>query len=368
MAQALGFLLSGASLVPFAVDVFKPKPSVGTSVQIFTGSGKGSQADGNVPHIALWDDNGNRLGQYHAGKKERIKEGSSKTIMVEHNQNGGEAANPYYIMLSNLENDAICISTITVANEIISASFSGDTGYMCGQSWFLSEAPIGSNYAKPRCVWLDGDHSNGLNARAMSFHLNDFAPNNDKLTQYLNEPDTLCKSTPRFSIWGNLLPDGIIPFFEPKLEYNLDSVDGSEGNDTDTSLVIDKEGQYNKAVYLHQGEKTKRSSKKTRNTNSRGSNKDPEHLIITDQVGDDVREVCESQTSYGWDIVSTVQKLFCDMQEKQLYQLCDGEDVKDNCFDLEARTIVPRAGVAARDEVAATIPKKKYTSQSHWRA
>ncbi|EGP88255.1 uncharacterized protein MYCGRDRAFT_92790 [Zymoseptoria tritici IPO323] len=377
MAQALGFIFGGATFLPLAIPVERPAPATGGStVQITVGSGPNSQAGGNVPHIALWDDDGNRIGQYHPRKTDKIAEGDSGggPINVPNNQNGGRPADPYYVMLSNLQNDAICISAVSVANNQVSATFFGDTGYQCGQSWFLSEHRIGADFAKPKCVWLDGDHSNGINARALSFHLNDMAAASDKLAEYTSNPDTLCKSTPRFSFWGNLLPDSQIPFFDPKLEYDVVATDeegrgSGEGGDKNPQRVIDKPGQYDKSVYLFQGEKhnTKRETRRRRNIKVRGSNQDPEHLIITDHQEDDIREVCESSSSHGFDIVSTVQKLYCDMEEKQLYQICDEEHVKDNCFDMETKSIKPKDGIGARAEFAAAVPQKNYTSQAYWK-
>ncbi|KAG5983913.1 hypothetical protein E4U55_006696 [Claviceps digitariae] len=369
MSGALGFILNAAGLiVPLALEAKYATQAVkeATSVQIIVGSGT-KTAGGDTPHVALWDDDGNRIGQWHPGKKDKIDEGNVKTIVVEHTQNHNKQADPYYVMLSNLKNDAICIAAVTVANQKVSATFFGDTGYMCGQSWFLSNNKIGSNFQKPKCVWLDADHTNKINARALSFHLNDMAPSTDKMAQYQKRPETLCQSTPRFSFWGNLLPDGIVPFFKPKLQYNDDSSDSGEGADKDPDRVVDKKDQYNKAVYLHQGEKVKRGETHRRGGNlPRGSNHNPEHLIITDHAEDDVRHVCEHPNSYGWDIVSTVQNLYCDMEHKQLYPVCDGKEHKDQCFDMGARVIVPKAGIASRDEFAALVPQKNYTSEAHW--
>ena len=369
MAEALGFILNAAGLfVPLGLEAKYAMNTQmeATSVQIITGSG-GNSPGGNVPHVAIWDDDGNRIGQYHPGAEDKIKDGDVKPLVVENNQNGGKQADPYYIMLSNLENDGICIAAITVANQKISGTFYGDTGYKCGQSWFLSQNKIGSDFQKPKCVWLDADHTNGINARALSFHLDDMAPNADKLAEYQKMPETLCLSTPRFSFWGNLLPDGVIPFFEPKLKYKVDSGNGGEGADKDPKRVIDKPNEYNKAVYLNQGENIKRATRiPRRSVKARGANHNPEHLIVTDHPDDNVREVCEHPNSYGWDIVSTVQNLYCDMEHKQLYNVCNGREFKDNCFDLDAKIIVPKVGVDAQDKLAALVPRKAYTSHAHW--
>lgn len=368
MASALGFIVNAAGLfVPLGLELKSAlqKPKEATSVQIIVGSGD-STTGGSVPHIALWDNDGNRIGQYHPDDDDTIDEGDVKSITVEHSQTRPKyhQADPYYVMLSNLENNAICIAAIAVANQKISGTFYGDTGYTCGQSWYLSQNKIGSSFEKPRCVWLDSDHTNKINARALSFHLNDMAPSQDKLNEYADNKDTLCKSTPRFSIWGNLFPDGVIPFFEPPLEYFPDG-DG-EGADKDPKRVIDKHNQYNKGVYLNQGEKRSRSHQPRRSVNATSANHNPEHLVITDHKEDNIKELCEHPNSYGWDIVSTYQELFCDMEDKQLYPLCSAT-IKDNCFDMSNKAIIPKAGLGARDQFSAYVPIKNYTSEQHWK-
>jgi hypothetical protein len=371
--MALGFIINALSIfLPLGVEFSKSEtPKQSTNVQIIPGlltDTDPGRLGGNVPHIALWDDEGVRIGQYHPDAHSYIDgKGDPTSIAVVHNQNGGQKADPYYIMLSNLGNDAICLSAVTVGNGKVSATLYGDTGQRCGQSWFPSKNPIGNGFYKPKCVWLDGDHSNGINARAISFHVNDMAPNEDKIKEYQNNPDTLCHSTPRFSFWGNLLPDGIIPFFEPRLKYNIQR-DLNQGSDKDPQRVIDKPGQYDKSVYLSQNEKkSKRATGRPRRKDrSRGANHNPEHLIITNHPLDDVREVCEHPNSYGFDIASTVQHLYCDMEHKQLYYICNDQEFQDNCFDLDTKAIVPRGGINARNELSAATPWKNYTSVDNW--
>lgn len=57
------------------------------------------------------------------------------------------------------------------------------------------------------------------------------------------------------------------------------------------------------------------------------------------------------------------------MEMKQLYRVCDGVDVRDDCFDLEKKTILHREGVVlARDGFEGLVMRKNYTSQAHWKA
>ncbi|KAI2627767.1 hypothetical protein GGR54DRAFT_590370 [Hypoxylon sp. NC1633] len=367
MSGALGFIFDAAGLiVPYVLsDLLKPKvpAEAQTSVQIILGQGS-STAGGAVPHVALWDDDGNRIGQYHPGGNEKIAEGYHQSITVDHTQTVPKysQADPYYVMISQLSDDAICVSAITVANTKISGSFYGDTGYKCGQSWFASDNRIGSDFSKPKCVWLDANHDNAINARALSFHLNDMQANEAKLDEYYNNLKTLCSSTPRFSFWGNLLPDGIIPFFNPRLEYKDDN-----GEDVDVSKVIDDpKNPYDKSVYMHQGEqKSSRAVQPKARRDSRSANHDPTHLIISDQ-DTDVREICEHPNSYGWDIVSTDQGVFCDMEHKQLYPLC-GDGIVANCFSLSDTTLIGGPAAKRGEDTLKLRFGRSYNTTDHWK-
>lgn len=126
-------------------------------------------------------------------------------------------------MLSNPDDDAVCISAIYITDSKVNTVWMGDIGYQCGMSWGLSQRDIGEKHTRPKCVWLDNDGTNDINAQAMSFHIPDMVANPDRLTQYNENPNSLCKSTPRFSFWGDLLPDSQIPIFIPELEYEKDS-------------------------------------------------------------------------------------------------------------------------------------------------
>jgi hypothetical protein len=266
------------------------------------------------------------------------------------------------VMLSNLENNAICISAVYISNGKISGTFYGDTGCWCGMSWYPSTGKVDGNFYTPRCVWLDADHTNGINARALSFHLDDLAAQPDKLAQYNENTDTLCKSTPRFSYWGNLTPDGQIPFFDPPLEYNIDSTNGGQGSDKDPNAVIDKLNQYDKSVYVSQTEHKHHRKTREHRRGVKTSNIDPSHLVVTDFGTHSAKEVCEHPNSVGWDMVSTKEGMLCDLADRQLYPLCSST-VTVNCFDLGAlqlKTLVARDGNFA-------VHPRGYNTTAHWR-
>ncbi|KAH6681325.1 hypothetical protein B0J14DRAFT_529740 [Halenospora varia] len=380
IGAVLGFTFNLAGVivpVAFAIKDAIPKEAGISMVSILTGDGTTKNplrdAGGTVPHIALWDNNGQRLAQYHSKNSEKMVQGGKPTmISLAHTQNGNKFADPYYVMLSQLDTDAVCIASVQVSNGAITGTFYGDTGFSCGQSWFYSSRQLGAELVTPKCVWLDGDHSNGLNARAMSFHLNDMIPSNDKINMYSKNNDYLCKSTPRFSYWGNLLPDAIIPFFNPPLEYNTDDKSGGEGADVDPDLALDKI-VYDKGVFMKQGEKTahRRNNRPgispETNSTRQGANHDPSHLVITEMDGQSAKELCEHPNSYGWDLVSIKDNYYCDMTEKEIYNLCD-EVTKSNCFDLQRKVLVGHGGISARGEVSQDgVPMKKYDTSAHWK-
>jgi len=365
------FLNLVLAFVPLGImeGIKKPRPSPNAiSVTLVAGgrnnTNKGSDplTGGNVPHVAVWDIAGQRIGQWNPHHDQKMGEDSiGPDIIIDPKTKKNSNVDPYYILLSNSGTDAVCLASITIASAAVSTSFYGDTGYKCGQSWYLSGKPVGSNYETPRCVWLDGDGTNKINANAISFHISDFAPSTDMITQYNDNQDTLCKSTPRFSFWSHLDPDSEIPIFDPPLEYVPDSSTGGPGADKDPSRVIDKT-PFDKSVKTYKGQASyKRSLKSSRHrARAQSSNPDPTHLIITNHPGHDIRDVCEHPNSVGWDVVSTVDNIYCDMETRQLYPVCVA-GTRDACFDMTTKTI--RAPAGKRD---ISVSNKQYATSDEW--
>ena len=142
---------------------------------------------------------------------------------INHDQGHDGADQAAYIMLSNPNDDAVCISAVYITDAKVNTVWTGDIGHKCGMSWGLSQRDIGEKHTRPKCVWLDNDGTNGINAQAMSFHILDMVGNPDRLAQYNERRESLCSSTPRFSFWGDLLPVSVILLFMPELEYEKDS-------------------------------------------------------------------------------------------------------------------------------------------------
>lgn len=350
-----------------------PKPIAETWVTIVTGNdARLKNGGGNFPAVALWDDYGNRIAQYLPELDEKVSQGSETTVKIPHDQVNGQLADPHYVMLSN-GRDATCIAMVQVSNGQLSGTFYGDTGYKCGQSWYYSYRKLNENHLTTRCVWLDADHSSkNSNARSLSFHVRDMIPSHDKLKLYNSHWSYLCGSTPRFSFWKRLLPDGTIPFFLPPLKYNKDSLNSRrEGTDEDPFNAIDRI-QYDKNVYMKQGEPEKAYRRNNRPYSSllskrQGANMDPEHLVMTELPGQTAQEVCEDLNAVGYDIVSFVDMKYCDLSERKLYDLCSTV-IRHNCFDANNTAFVGDGVVQARGEYpVGGGAKKSYKTRDIWK-
>lgn len=120
---AITFFINAAFLItPLAVilGTHHPPPAKNLNeVQIQVGKkiGDANAADnagGSVPHLAIWDADGNRVGQYKGKANGHIKEGDTATYQVYNTQNGDTPAQPEYLSVVMNEGDAICISMIMV--------------------------------------------------------------------------------------------------------------------------------------------------------------------------------------------------------------------------------------------------------------
>ncbi|KAI0967021.1 hypothetical protein F4678DRAFT_465826 [Xylaria arbuscula] len=373
MAAILSFILDAVGIASFGLFASQLKKgnedaNSMTYVEVVIGSGDPTMA-GAMPNIAIWNEDGERLGQYKRSSR-KVKEGQDEVISITHNEGAHRAEQATYIMLSNPDDDAVCISGIYITDTKVNTVFFGDVGKLCGMSWGISNRDVGDEHTRPKCVWLDGDGTNGINAQAMSFHIPDVVANPDRLQQYKERQDTLCKSTPRFSFWGNLSPQSVIPFFEPPLEYETDSSNGGLGADKDLKRVLDKDGEFDKSVVLYEKGNTKHrrsggsvldippSTHVPKATKKAKRSPRPESLIVTPFPDHSARELCLSETSWGSDTVSLTERLFCDMEAKILYPLCD-DGIILTCFDLATEKLIPAGNIT-------TIPRPG--NATHWKS
>lgn len=85
-------------------------------------------------------------------------------------------------------NDATCIAWISVSQNDGSdgGAWTGDIGANCGLPWFYGNEEAGQLADKtayrPKCAWLDGDHTNGFKYAALKFRVRAYGGNaNDTL-------------------------------------------------------------------------------------------------------------------------------------------------------------------------------------------
>lgn len=232
------------------------------------------------------------------------------------------------------------------------------------QPWYPSNLEVGPNRKSPKCVWLDGDNSNGL-PQALSFQIDAFAESQDKVAQYKANKDTLCKSTPRFSTWQDLDWNSPIPYFDPPLKYEKDFFTGGQGGDLNFSQIVDSdlckydkekervlkldkscEQKGVKATLVGENSPSIRTKRQEKGQLPEDittlSAKLARQLVVSSKPVHSATEVCDSDTSYGPDFVSTEEGIFCSMSQKKKFPICghDSNSTVETCFDLKTKTLV----------------------------
>ncbi|PGH19555.1 hypothetical protein AJ80_03891 [Polytolypa hystricis UAMH7299] len=194
---------------------------------------------------------------------------------------------------------AICISWITLKNRdgAADAAWTGDVGYGCGHSWNWGNQVAGrvkdtGEPFKPRCIWLDGDHTNGIDTSGMKI---DFFAYGEQLQDTLNT-NTACSKTTFSDNTGQI--DGV-----PQ-KRSMIGVERPE--------------------WMHK------------------------RLIVSDFPKDNATELCQHEMSYGPDAVGS-DGYFCNMATRELHPLCSFQDV-EGCVnvDMNGQHVTKRASVAKR--------------------
>ncbi|KAI9652386.1 MAG: hypothetical protein M1829_001661 [Trizodia sp. TS-e1964] len=305
------FLINTAGIiasiaVPLA-ELAKQQHGATTSFTIGIGGASGNyrsfNSEGSVPHVAFWDVNGHRIGQFKGDANGHLDQILDWSQVISNDQTvpRGSPAQPEYISVVAQESDAICISYIYASGNGAQYAWYGDMGWTCGADWHYSNFTVGDGHYQPKCVWIDSDHSNGLRFQGMSLHFPDFtASQTGQRDEYNTNLDALCNSDARMKFWPGIVPDAIIPFFDPPLAYNAD------GSDADLSLVINKARRRSIA-----------SSRPFRRNALPGRQLGAGHLIISNFDSHSAQDLCESESSIGPDFVSMAEGIYCDMAEKE---------------------------------------------------
>ncbi|TEA18506.1 hypothetical protein C8034_v010949 [Colletotrichum sidae] len=354
------------------------EPIAETWVTIQVGYYDGLNAPGGyMPGIALWDEDGNRMGRYKGRTQIGLWEGDSRVMKIRHDD--GRSRKPGYVLVAG-GFDALCVAMVQVSTHDFHAALFGDTGYKCGQSWYWSKTTAASGAGhKSRCVWLHGNAETDKNARSVSFHVGDMVGARDKIDLYNRNSMYVCSCTRRFAYRSNMAPKGVPPFYKPPLLYYPDGQDPKrEGADREPDLAFDYE-KYDMDVWVEQGEpgnvskiderdeedgggRNRTEKRRVGGRRRQGSNMNPDHLVVTEIAGQTATAICEDGNSQGFDIVSYIDNKFCDLSERKLYDICTGK-VTSNCFDADTYTIV--ASINARGE-RSEVPKG-YKTKDHWK-
>lgn len=367
-------------------EILKPAkdPDKQTSIAIVTGDA--GNAGGSIPHVAVWDKEGSRVGQYHGDANGHIDGGDKKTLTIDNYQNGHKSAQPEYVSIVMQETDAICLSAVIASGDAATWTWTGDMGYTCGAQWYNSQFPVGSSNNPPRCVWLDSDHTDGIVAKGLNIHIRDFSGDPDLVKQYAEDQRRLCQNSARMTFQPEpVTPDAVIPFFSPPLDYERASDGENHGSDPSTGGALKSPDQGidrdtrafpdGTDMKIHDTKKRHARDINLRNTmNSRNvkgiKNNGVDHLVISNIPGHSAIELCEHPNSLGPDFVSTVEKIFCDMETEKWWPLCDAIHV-NGCFDLDQKTMrgnEPGAKGTRGEKSAHPVPKKEYKTSKVWDA
>ncbi|KAK2812111.1 hypothetical protein FQN49_008404 [Arthroderma sp. PD_2] len=353
----VGFLVGAAdvalSLVSIAALFGNKAPDPNEPTTVTLAIGEAPNAGGSVPHIAVWDKNGDRVGQYKGDANGHYDDESTYSITIPHDQNGHKQAQPEYVSIVMHESDAICLTAVLASGDSQQWAWNGDLAATCGAQWYPSKFSIGGSNSPRHCAWLDSDYSNGIIAKGLSLHIRDFAGEEDLVEQYKKDKRRLCQNTARMTFHHNILPDSPIKIFKPPLPYTTGGrlIDGDRttgGALKDPDQGIDrKTSAYPDGTDLRdlKGKKKKKragdsiSDTKGVRSNVKGlKNNMPDDLVISHLKGHSAKNVCDSGTSLGPDFISMYEKVFCDMQTGDWWPLCDSTK-KYNCFDLVTKTL-----------------------------
>ncbi|KAI1311969.1 hypothetical protein F5Y03DRAFT_409128 [Xylaria venustula] len=312
MADAIGFVADILGIWSFGADALSnhiPDAStykVRAAVNGYQLNGQGlSGADGTISNIKSYNINGNLIG---AGDGASI--GSGDVAELQAIQNDGDSqqsiTTEFYA-----SNDAICIAYITAMmdQETTGYGWTGDWGYTCGLDWYLSGIllanTVGSKQST-RCTWIDGDHTNDIQAGVIAISWPDFVGN--KSSPPTGDGTNLCGSSLR--AWPNeggnqiLSPTGVIA---------------------------------------------------ARQIGPRKSRRSDDRLVVSHLVSHNATELCLSDTSYGPDFVSISEGVYCNMETHEVMPVCDDASggVTSGCLEING-TESPAASVAADGSKKAT--------------
>lgn len=362
-------VVSGISVGMMIPGLLPDKDEHKTVVRIAVGltSNRDDTTAGNQPGVHLYDIMGRSIGR-QKGSSSIIKDGDFVDISVPFDDGVGKEPTEY-LSINEWGDDALCIAYIALTQpDGTKKAWYGDIAKTCGADWYHSLLKTGDDDYQPSCIWIDRNRSNGLRYRGLGLHINDFAATPERAEQYYLNHELMCNAAPRFRMYKDINFDDSIPYFNPPLDYVPNNM-----TDADPAAVMDKsrwalpaEGpNINKEVIDQDPSKMKLRRRNSVPRSSDGTS-GGDTVIISTSSFHSAKELCESETSWGYDFVSSTENLFCDMSEKKLWPVCT-EKVTSACFDPNTSTMRPGKGLRGRDVVSGQVPPKKtYTKTVQW--
>lgn len=243
---------------------------------------------------------------------------------------------------------------------------------MCGADWYYSDIIVanwdststetpGSLNRTSKCMWIDKNGSYGLRHKSFSFHVMDFSSSTDPETderaaQYRDHIDTMCSAPARFRFDGH---DPDLWYFWPPLKYTA----GNGDADMKRAIGIN-DGQVHEPYTSAPGFK-KRDLVSDQQARGPARRSTPEPVLVKSHREEhSATELCKAPNSKGPDFVSLPEKVFCDMDKKEIWPLCS-DTQPFACFDLEKNTM-RTAPHGRRSLNGRNIPDKSYTKELTW--
>ncbi|KAL8882296.1 MAG: hypothetical protein Q9198_000684 [Flavoplaca austrocitrina] len=331
-------------------------------------SNEADTTSGNQPGVVIYDAIGRKMGSVE-GKKKTILDGDFVDIQIPLDDDVGKKP-AEYISIANGGDDALCIAyiAITQPDGREPAYWYPEMAMDCGAEWYPSQLKPGDNDYTPKCIWIDRDRSNGLQFQGLGFHLPDLKGTEERSNQLNENRSILCDVSPRLRLYEDFTNDDFIPFFDPPLKLS------DEGCDLDTTVIMDKatwkmpdEGPNVNKVLIDSTPNYRKVEKRSVSNAVFGENPESKVVIISTNSMHSARELCESETSRGFDFVSSTENLYCDMEPKRLWPVCSNSTISA-CFDVSTSTMRPGKGLRGRDARSGRIPPAKHYGKTvHWR-
>ena len=285
------------------------------------------EADGMSPSILAFNEDRQHIGDTAWWENRKIVSGSYKDIIVHQWRGRGQQATWLQVCATN---DGLCIPYITQTwSDGTERGWLGDIGHLCNQSWYHSNIIVGDEGHKPKCTWIDKDHSNGIENSALQLHMEDFVQTSEtnrtlkEPSYYCHLPAMLFKHDHTYKIGKNTWRRMWIFVYNTakgRMPWYYTVWNGPE------------KGQY-EIFGFEQGIKKR--------TVGHGF----KHIISSRHQTQSAKELCESDSSDGPDFVSLHEKIFCDMNSKEAHPICDDKEDSVDCFHLDHQ----KAVLAKRD-------------------